>query len=347
MPNILSPASPALFWAWLRYYLAPATSTDLRVTRDFSDLDPHQKGILSDDFGVAVATHWLSERLGPFTHIVDGRRFANQFSHLLRLEHKSKAKVGMSKAPDFVMRDVSGKWHILECKGTQSNRDYQKNVLKTAVIQKNSLQLLGSIRGEQLASSLYISTDGEIYGSHLKIVDPEPDDPILTLSGRNAKEMIAHANRLVIAQALGSIGLNEIATEISLPSGADLDNTLLLPSEKARLRTPGFEREARTSEQVRGSTLDQFQHERRHYRGRVVELALPPIASSMPYRRVRIRHGVVDEIIQTVLSDGTLRPDQFEQSLASYAGQGQIRTQAEEESMAIKYGGLYSELTWF
>jgi hypothetical protein len=96
MPSILSPASPALFWAWLRYYLAPSKHADLRLTMDFSDLDPHQKGILSDDFGVALATHWARIRLGPFTQVVDGRKFANQFRQLQRKQHKSKAKVGTS-----------------------------------------------------------------------------------------------------------------------------------------------------------------------------------------------------------------------------------------------------------
>jgi hypothetical protein len=32
--------SPALFWAWLRYFLAPAISDDLRITMEFADLDP-------------------------------------------------------------------------------------------------------------------------------------------------------------------------------------------------------------------------------------------------------------------------------------------------------------------
>ena len=72
MPNSLSPASPALFWAWVRYYLGPTTSSDLRVTMDFADLDPHQKGILSDDFGVAISTQWLIDRLGGFQQIVGG-----------------------------------------------------------------------------------------------------------------------------------------------------------------------------------------------------------------------------------------------------------------------------------
>src|SRR4051812_45803822 len=59
LPSLISPASPALFWAWLRYFLAIANNDDLRITRDFSELDPHQKSILSDDFGVAISTQWL------------------------------------------------------------------------------------------------------------------------------------------------------------------------------------------------------------------------------------------------------------------------------------------------
>jgi hypothetical protein len=38
----------------------------------------------------------------------------------------------MSKAPDFVTQDATGKWHILECKGTQSSRDYQ-NVFRHGI----------------------------------------------------------------------------------------------------------------------------------------------------------------------------------------------------------------------
>ena len=96
-----------------------------------------------------MATHWLGTHLGPFTQIVDGRKFANQFKRLQREQHKSKAKVGMNKAPDFVMQDATGKWHILECKGTQSSREYQKSVLKTARAQKHAIQLVGSARSSR------------------------------------------------------------------------------------------------------------------------------------------------------------------------------------------------------
>jgi hypothetical protein len=82
MPNLLSPASPARFWAWLRYLVSLTDTNDLRITMDFADLDPHQKGILSDDFGVAISTQWLFDRLKGFAEIVDGRRFILQLPEL-------------------------------------------------------------------------------------------------------------------------------------------------------------------------------------------------------------------------------------------------------------------------
>jgi hypothetical protein len=71
-PNIYSIASPARFWAWMRYYFAVAGTPDFRITRPFADLDPHQKSVLSDDFGVAISTQWLFDRLGSFAEISDG-----------------------------------------------------------------------------------------------------------------------------------------------------------------------------------------------------------------------------------------------------------------------------------
>ncbi len=347
MPNILSPASPALFWAWLRYYLAPASSSDLRITMDFSDLDPHQKGILSDDFGVALATQWTVDRLGPFTHIVDGRRFANQFSRLLRKKRKSKAKVGTSKAPDFVMRDIAGRWHVLECKGTQASRDYQRRVLDTAVAQKHAIQLMGSIQGQQLASSLYIAHEKDRSRSHMKIVDPEEDDPLIQLTGNQAGEMQAKASRLAVAQALGSIGLNEIAVEMSLPPDIDVQSELLLPSEITRLRTSREARVARATEQARARNLDTFTHGLRQYEGRVVEFDLPPTGIRLPYRKVRVRQGVTPEIIQELASAGSLLDHRIDEQVAPYTTSARIAVEAGEDHTALIYGDvLYSEIEW-
>lgn len=88
LPSLISPASPARTWAWLRYFLAITNDQDFRITRDFSELDPHLKTILSDDFGVALSTQWLFDRLGGFQDIVDGRSFILQFAN--SLEKRSK-----------------------------------------------------------------------------------------------------------------------------------------------------------------------------------------------------------------------------------------------------------------
>jgi hypothetical protein len=347
MPSILSSASPALFWAWLRYYLAPTLSSDLRITIDFSDLDPHQKGILSDDFGVALATQWMLDRLGPFTHIVDGRRFANQFTHLLRKRHKAKAKVGTSKAPDFVMRDIAGKWHVLECKGTQASREYQRRVLKTAIAQKHAIQLIGSIKGEQLASSLYIAHEKDKSASHMKVIDPDEDDPLIILTGQLAGEMEANANRLAVAQALGCIGLSEIAVDMSLPTDVDLESELLLPSELARLRLPRDTRVARATEQARTRNLDTFTQHHRRYEGRVVELDLPPTGVQLPYRKVRIRQGVTTNLIEELLSADSLLDQRYDDHVRPCMASAQVLVEAAHNRTVLTYGDvLYSEVDW-
>jgi hypothetical protein len=314
---------------------------------DFSDLDPHQKGILSDDFGVALATQWLVERLGPFTHIVDGRRFANQFPRLLRKKHKSKPKVGMSKAPDFVMRDTSGKWHVLECKGTQTSRDYQRQVLKTAVAQKHAIQLLGSIQGEQLASSLYIAHANDMSQSHMKVIDPDDDDPLIQLTEEREDEMEAKATRLAVAQALGSIGLNEIAVEMSLPLDADLESELLMPSERARLHSSRDARVARATERTRARDLQSFVRHHRRYEGRVVDMELPPTGLELPFRRVRIHQGVTSDLIEQVSAPDSQLDHRSEERLRAYTASARVAVEAAENRTALTYGDvLYSEVEW-
>ena len=41
-------------WAWLRYFPAIATTQDLRLCDAWTTLDPHQKTVLSGDFGVTT-----------------------------------------------------------------------------------------------------------------------------------------------------------------------------------------------------------------------------------------------------------------------------------------------------
>ena len=56
-PSHASGVSLSEFWAWIRYLHAVSNDADLRLTRAFSELDAHQKTILSDDFGMGVPIH--------------------------------------------------------------------------------------------------------------------------------------------------------------------------------------------------------------------------------------------------------------------------------------------------
>ncbi len=112
------------FWAWVRYLNAVSDDPDLRLTREFADLDAHQKTILSDDFGMGVPIYWLRERLS-LELIVDGRYFMDRLCPVSGANVGGQPKQGPRKAPDFVARDTSGTWHVIECKGTQSGEAYR------------------------------------------------------------------------------------------------------------------------------------------------------------------------------------------------------------------------------
>ncbi|HEY9213313.1 MAG TPA: hypothetical protein VIQ29_10735 [Ancylobacter sp.] len=47
------------------------------MTPAFSELDAHQKTILSDDFGMGAPVYWLLDRL-QIASIVDGRYFIDR-----------------------------------------------------------------------------------------------------------------------------------------------------------------------------------------------------------------------------------------------------------------------------
>ena len=64
-PIYASGVSLSEHWAWIRYLKAVnCDESHLSITRAFSGLDPHQKTILSDDFGVGISVYWLKQSWG-------------------------------------------------------------------------------------------------------------------------------------------------------------------------------------------------------------------------------------------------------------------------------------------
>lgn len=157
------------FWAWIRYFHALSQTNDLRLSNAYLDLDPHQKTILSDDWGMGFATFALSNALS-----VQG--WAQTYD-LARLHPKafqltSKGKRGPAKSPDFVGITPSGSLVILECKGSQGLATLP-TILSNGRLQKRSLIVHPSLQVEEtLVSGLYIAAHGSQISSELSFIDP-------------------------------------------------------------------------------------------------------------------------------------------------------------------------------
>jgi hypothetical protein len=340
MPDLLSPASPARFWAWLRYYLAPTVASDLRIAMDFAGLDPHQKGILSDDFGVALSTQWLFDRFGGFRDIVDGRRFMVQFAELLPKKTKpATAKVGPTKAPDFVIKDLAGRWHVLECKGTQSGRAQRDVYLAKALSQKRMIQITGALRGERLAAGLAISNVQSKEATNMRIVDPDDGEPLLELGDQQSDEIDLAAHRLAVAGALGVVGLGEAAIELSLPERTHAGTPFLRRSEAARLRSDRRVRRLRAQQEIQSRRLLPFRLRGLQYEGRSVDFDDLPFNPAVGIRRIRvtqaINHDMIDEIART---DTGTPDDVLASQITRFTGNARIEIVSHGGQVTLTYG---------
>lgn len=316
IPGGYSVASPAQQWASVRYLSAISTDPDLRIIGPFVDLDPHQKGILSDDFGVAFCTKWLYDVLSGFVNIVDGRRFLLLYGTLVHQPPKKKLpKVGPGKCPDFIALDHSGKWHVLECKGTQTSRAYRDKQLEGATLQKKVIRVTGSVRGEQLAAGLFIGTDRGSERSQIRVVDPA-GDPFIVLDAAHTEKAENAVRRLATARACGLAGIYHLSEELSLPSERDEHlTTLYHPSELRRFERSG---EERLISAVRAAGVTKriiFSEGAREYEGRETHLELPGDISNMANtasRRIRIRYGIDAKFLEQVRSSKPDAPEDID-----------------------------------
>jgi hypothetical protein len=302
VPGGFSTASPARFWAWVRYFSAISSQADLRIIQEFSDLDPHQKTILSDDFGVAVGTKLLYDQLGGLRDIVDGRRFILQYSSLLRASKKKQKrrppKVGPNKCPDFVLLDRNDKWHVLECKGTQTSAYYRDKQLKTAMNQKFAIEVKNTVAGSRLAAGLFLTDDRANEESSVRIVDPEPE-PYVVLDDQDTALQVQR--RLAISRALGFAGYAALADELAMPSLVDeRDFQLLNRQERRRTAVPVSERLGAATRTLSFRQTASFDDDIGSFRGQKISVDLPtsPFSDFQGARSVEVNVGVNIHLIE-------------------------------------------------
>lgn len=303
-PTSSTGVSLSEFWAWVRYLAAIAEQSDLSLTQSFWELDAHQKTILSDDFGMGVPILWLCEKLS-LVQIVDGRYFMQRIASSLGASQARTAKRGPNKTPDFVAQDASGRWHVIECKGTQSGSEYSLKQLgvkgpppKGGVAQKCSILFPPGHTGQRLVCGLSIDVEGGA-GSVLKIIDPKAKEPFV-LGADQMRLAQDAANRGVMAKALRMAGLEVTAEAVASPFGRrPEDKPARTSKEEDARRKMTEERDRKSRDEIRG-VISRGQAFNGNFRGRetVVELPREVLVDGQSIRKVVVRQAVNREALE-------------------------------------------------
>jgi hypothetical protein len=289
-PPLSGGASLSELWAFVRYLFALTDDDDMRLTSDFQEMDPHQKTILSDDFGMGFSMHWLAERLDLIA-ACDGRYFIeNHLTYVGGNYTGGTAKRGLGKSPDFIALDRHGRFHVIECKGTQSSLAYRNSQLRdTARIQKLTVQFPAHLAGERLAAGIYIAgPSGD--QTELRIIDPEPrekyviedEDPTLV---RNA------VARGALTKVLRTSGFPRMASAVAYPR---VRPNIEVPGEFREREEDVVLRREQATREITERGKRAFVVEGEEYVGRKVRLELPrPILTGRGvYSAVEIRQGL-------------------------------------------------------
>ncbi|MCW1408208.1 hypothetical protein OLZ32_08025 [Rhizobium sp. 1AS11] len=318
-PSHASGVSLSEFWAWVRYLHAVSGSPELLLTRAFHELDAHQKTILSDDFGMGAPIAWLIEKLN-LTHVADGRYFIQRMATQVGVQPTTPKKRGPGKSPDFVARDASGVWHVLECKGTQTSGAYRAHQLGSggrtptgAVAQKRTIVFPHGYTGQRLASGLFIGVENGGVQSSLHLIDPEPEEPFEVRADDMvfADDAIARA---ATARALRLAGFPQASSAVSAPTGVSpASRPTVGRHETDRLATVEEKRDRAEYELKHRGDRDRFIAEGEYYRGRKVEISLPtPL--NVGHRTVSsliVRYGVgtsfLDQLREFPLTDDPIQ----------------------------------------
>lgn len=309
VPVLASGASLAEFWAYARYIFAWQSDESLALTPEFADLDAHQKTILSDDIGMGLPLHWLGPRLG-LIGICDGRYFIERYLATYGGTYTGKvAKRGPGKSPDFICVSRNGKFHVVECKGTQTSLAYRdeqlglplKKDLRGGRAQKRTVSFPAHIAGERLACGTFISSDSS-KRSDLKIIDPE-EPPLLEVGEENAPMAFDPIARGTLAQMLRASGFPQAANLAAFPEGRprgiEGERYVFAPVEERAERFREAKEELAERPRAEDLTSD---HGPLIGRRSITELPVPLLLNDKIVRRIELQQGVSPELV----TDGAL-----------------------------------------
>jgi hypothetical protein len=225
-------------WAWLRYFPAFRPGNHLRLRPEWTRLDPHQKTVASDDYGVGFGTWVLRDLLGF-------RRYADTLFVVNVLERgqwllRRQAKRGPSKSPDYLAYDRTGAVSVVECKGTQSSRAELLSAMRRGDRQKRGLTALG---GQQIIHQLvvgaYVPQDQGSGRAVVAVHDPDKNDSRQELRKYTPDEIRRSGEQVSIAKELAIFDLSTAAATLVYDRHTPESLNAAISEDTARARQDG------------------------------------------------------------------------------------------------------------
>ena len=255
-------------------------------------------------------------------------------------------KRGPNKTPDFVARDGTGVWHVIECKGTQSGSGYSARQLREAgapptsgIAQKRSIVFPAGYTGQRLVSGLQIGVpNGQ--PSCLTIIDPVSEDPFRVNEADMALAEDA-ATRCVMSKALRQSGY-EVAAEAMASPRDDVFFAQRRPSEAFSDDAAETDRRDERAREELGSRERTVQFAEDYVgRERHFMLPRPVIVDGNPAYRVILRQGLRKEVIEEMQSNPSI--DGFvSESGSSWASElGRSMSKGSEGFASMTIGNLF------
>ena len=189
-------------WALARYLGAISGVDDFSLARPWNDLDSHQKTILSDDWGVGMASLVATAVFQPPSGIANTGEWLKR-STGVATAYRAPRKRGPAKSPDFVFQDAQGRFHLVEAKGTQGSLKALEGQLYDGRDQKWNIRFhQGGVEGVRLVMGTRVPLEGD--GCLEVVVGDPPLDVELPDSRDRAR---AWLRRVGLAGACRAAGL--------------------------------------------------------------------------------------------------------------------------------------------
>lgn len=209
-------------WAAVRYLpaLAPLI-TDLRLRAEWDDQDPHQKTIMSDDFGMAVPTYLLAPAL-KLRSFAPASFLVGRVHGLVHHTPKNPKRRGQGKCPDFIAFDDAKRVWVIESKGTMASPSALKKLMKDGVQQKRTIKVRPPLKqGGHIVAGLYVPQNKDPrFAPVCRIIDPPLDRDDGDIDDSSGDDLVGACAQADLASALHLMGLHEDGN--ALASGQNL-----------------------------------------------------------------------------------------------------------------------------